>query len=400
MPTESTFLLAGLFLLLAAAGWALGRFGERDEEDNPPPPLNVDYLKGLNFLLNEQTDQALEHFLKMVRVDNKTIETHFALGNLFRRRGEVDRAIRIHQNIIARPDIAAEQRDQALLSLAKDYLKAGLLDRAENLFMRLAEGSRHQVEALEQLCRIYEQEHEWQKAIDASQQLETLSGNSLELEINHYYCELAEQAAAENDYAAARQFVKKSQSGRPRTLRGALTRAEIARDSNDTKTALRLFHRILDEHTYLITEALPELVEIHEREGSTRELERGLESMLNRNPEMRTDVAYTAIVNNIGGIGIIDKCVEGYMLNEPTLGEFIDLQHMQNGGDDRAAALNKIRSALSKLAESTPRYQCKECGFSSRKLLWQCPSCKDWETQRPFGRVQFDSLLQRSPDNR
>lgn len=400
MPTESTFLLAGLFLLLVAAGWALGRFSERDEEDDPPPPLNIDYLKGLNFLLNEQTDQALEHFLKMVRVDNKTIETHFALGNLFRRRGEVDRAIRIHQNIIARPDIAAEQRDQALFSLAKDYLKAGLLGRAENLFMRLAEGSRHQVDALEQLCGIYEQEHEWQKAIDASQQLETLSGNSLELEIAHYYCELAEQAASENDYAAARQFVKKSQSGRPRTLRGALTRAEIARDSNDTRTALRLFHRVLNEHNYLITEALPELVEIHEREGSIRELERALESMLNKNPEMRTDVAYTAIVNNIGGIGIIDECVEGYMLNEPTLGEFIDLQHMQNGGEDRAAALSKIRSALSKLAESTPRYQCKECGFSSRKLLWQCPSCKDWETQRPFGRVPFDSLLQRSPDSR
>ena len=167
MPTESTFLLAGLFLLLAAAGWALGRFGERDEQQGTPLPLNIDYLKGLNFLLNEQTDQALEHFLKMVRVDDKTMETHFALGSLFRRRGEIDRAIRIHQNIIARPDLAAEQRDQALFSLAKDYLKAGLLDRAENLFVRLSQGSRYQVEALERLCRIYEQEHEWQKAIDA-----------------------------------------------------------------------------------------------------------------------------------------------------------------------------------------------------------------------------------------
>jgi lipopolysaccharide biosynthesis regulator YciM len=399
MPTESTFLLAGLFLLLAAAGWALGRFDERDEEDNPPPPLNIDYLKGLNFLLNEQTDQALEHFLKMVRVDNKTIETHFALGNLFRRRGEVDRAIRIHQNIIARPDIASEQRDQALFSLAKDYLKAGLLDRAENLFGRLADGSRYQVEALEQLCRIYEQEHEWQKAIDASQQLETLSGNSLELEIAHYYCELAEQAAADKDYTSARNFVKKSQTGRPRTLRGALTRAEIARDTDDTKTALRLFNRVLDEHTYLITEALPELVEIHEREGSIKDLERALESILKKNPEFKTDVAYTAIVNNIGGIDIIDQCVEEYMLNEPTLAEFVDLNHLQNGGEDRTAALNKIRSALSKLAESTPRYQCKECGFSSRKLLWQCPSCKDWETQRPAAHVKFDSLLQRSANS-
>ncbi|MGB5354488.1 MAG: hypothetical protein WBN32_12810, partial [Woeseia sp.] len=204
MPTESTFLLAGLFLLLVAAGWALGRFGERDEFGEEAQPLNTDYLKGLNFLLNEQTDQALEHFLKMVRVDDKTIETHFALGSLFRRRGEVDRAIRIHQNIIARPDLAPEQRDQALLSLARDYLRAGLLDRAEKLFVRLSQGSRHQVEALEQLCRIYEQEREWQKAIEASQKLESLSGRSLGLQLAHYYCELAEKSAGARDFSAAR----------------------------------------------------------------------------------------------------------------------------------------------------------------------------------------------------
>ncbi len=397
MPTESTFFLAGLFLLLAAAGWALGRFGERDEREGAPPPLNLDYLKGLNFLLNEQTDQALEHFLKMVRVDDKTIETHFALGSLFRRRGEIDRAIRIHQNIIARPDLAAEQRDQALFSLAKDYLRAGLLDRAENLFVRLSQGSRYQVEAYEQLCRIYEQEHEWQKAIDAGQKLEVLSGKSLALQIAHYYCELAEQAVVKKDYTAARAYVKKAQSGRPRTLRGALTRAEIARDTNDTKTALRLYHRIIDESTYLITEALPRLVDIYDSEGSIDQLERSLESLFAKHPEIKVDVAYTAIVSDIGGVQVIDKCVEEYMLNEPTLTDFIDLQTIEEGnGEQRAAALQKVRTALNKLASTTPRYQCTECGFSSQRLLWQCPSCKDWETQRPFTSVRFDSVLQRS----
>jgi lipopolysaccharide biosynthesis regulator YciM len=397
MPTESTFFLAGLFLLLAAAGWALGHFGERDEGEGAPPPLNIDYLKGLNFLLNEQTDQALEHFLKMVRVDDKTIETHFALGSLFRRRGEVDRAIRIHQNIIARPDLAAEQRDQALFSLAKDYQRAGLLDRAENVFVSLSQGSRYQVEAYEQLCRIYELEHEWQKAIDAGQKLEVLSGKSLELQIAHYYCELAEQAVKKKDYTAARAYVKKAQSGRARTLRGALTRAEIARDTNDTKTALRLYHRVIDESKYLITEALPQLVEIYERDGSTDQLERSLESLLAKHPEIRADVAYTAIVNNIGGVQVIDKCVEEYMLNEPTLTDFIDLQTVENrNGEHRAEVLQKVRAALCKLASTTPRYQCKECGVSSQSLLWQCPSCKDWETQRPFNSVRFDSVLQRS----
>jgi lipopolysaccharide assembly protein B len=396
MPTEQAFLLAGLFVLLAAVGWALGRFGEREEQPGAPP-LNIDYLKGLNFLLNEQTDQALEHFLKMVRVDDKTIETHFALGSLFRRRGEVDRAIRIHQNIIARPDLASEQRDQALFSLGKDYLRAGLLDRAEKLFVRLSQGSRYQVEALELLCRIYEQEREWQRAIDSGQKLEVLSGKSLALQIAHYYCELAEQAASRHDYTAARAFVKKAQSGRPRTLRGALTRAEIAQAMDDSKTALRLYHRIIDENTWLITEALPKLVEIHERQGSLAQLERDLETMLAKSPGMATDVAYTAIVNNIGGIGVIDRCVEQYMLNETTLTEFIDLQRIHaSDTDDRDAAIAKVRAALSRLAASTPRYKCTECGFSSQRLLWQCPSCKNWETQRPYSRVQFDSLLQRT----
>lgn len=378
----------------------MGRFGERDEED-APPPLNIDYLKGLNFLLNEQTDQALEHFLRMVRVDDKTIETHFALGSLFRRRGEVDRAIRIHQNIIARPDLAAEQRDQALFSLAKDYLGAGLLDRAEKLFVRLAQGSRYQVQALDALCRIYEQERDWEKAIDAGQRLEVLGGKSLALQIAHYHCELAEAAAAKNDFVSARKFVKKAQAGRPRTMRGALTRAHIARDTDDNKTALKLYHRIIDENTYLIAEALPEIVTIYKREDAIAELEAALKSLLEKNPEMNSLVAYTAIVNDIGGIPVIDDCVENYMLNEPTLAEFVDLQQLSTGTEDStAAALAKVRRALSKLASATPRYQCQECGFSSQRLLWQCPSCRDWETQRPASRVQFDTLLQHSITNR
>lgn len=400
MPTESTFLLAGLFLLLAAAGWATGRFGERDDQD-APPPLNIDYLKGLNFLLNEQTDQALEHFLRMVRVDDKTIETHFALGSLFRRRGEIDRAIRIHQNIIARPDIASEQRDQALYSLAKDYLGAGLLDRAENLFVRLAQGSRYQVQSLEALCGVYEQERDWEKAIDAGQRLEVIGGRSMALQIAHYHCELAEAAALKKDFAAARKFVKKAQAGRPRTMRGALTRAHIARDTDDNKTALKLYHRIIDENTYLIAEALPEIVAIYKRENATAELERALQALLKKNPDMASLVAYTAIVNDLDGIKVIDDCVEQYMLNEPTLGEFVDLQQLSSGDkESNVSALAKVRSALSKLASATPRYQCQECGFSSQRLLWQCPSCRNWETQRPASRVQFDTVLQHSITNR
>ena len=184
-------------------------------------------------------------------------------------------------------------------------------------------------------------------------------------------------------------------------MRGALTRAHIARDTDDVKTALKLYHRIIDEDTYLIAEALPEIESIYVKENEIAELESALTALLKKNPEMNSLVAYTAIVNDLGGIPVIDNCVEQYMLNEPTLGEFINLQQLSEGDKGSIdSALAKVRGALSKLASATPRYQCQECGFSSQRLLWQCPSCRNWETQRPASRVRFDTILQHSITNR
>ena len=135
------------------------------------------------------------------------------------------------------------------------------------------------------------------------------------------------------------------------------------------------------------------MVSIYEREGAMGELEKAFAQMLKKNPEMSALVALTAIINDISGIPVIDECVDKYLLNEPTLSEFVDIQGLTNGDE---SGYVKIRKALSKLASSTPRYQCQECGFSSQKLLWQCPSCRAWETQRPASRVQFDTVLQHS----
>jgi lipopolysaccharide biosynthesis regulator YciM len=145
---------------------------------------------------------------------------------------------------------------------------------------------------------------------------------------------------------------------------------------------------------------LPEIVTIYTRENEVNELEKALKSLLAKHPDRSSLVAYTAIVNDIGGIPVVDDCVEQYMLNEPTLAEFVDLHQMSSesrGEGDSAFA--KVRGALSKLAAATPRYQCQECGFSSQRLLWQCPSCRNWETQRPASRVQFDTVLQHSITN-
>ena len=392
MPSEQAFLLAGFFLLLTAAGWSIRYLWERDRPRDAHQYLNVEYLKGLNFLLNEQTDQAVDLFLRMVRVDDETIETHFALGSLFRRRGEVDRAIRIHQNIIARPGLPEEQRQQALYSLARDYMTAGLLDRAESLFLTLAEAPDYRDEALSHLTRIYVQERDWQKAVDAGRKLESRGNDEISRSVAHYHCELAEQAIERGDYAAARQFLRDAQSGRGRTTRGTLIRAELAEKTEDRATAYKLYWRAVAENADLIVEVLPRLYRMYADDERLADLEGELATQLRKNPDIGQALAYVAVLHPELDSEVLRTCLANYVENEPTLAEFIDVSRLADGGIDEAA-LAKVKAGLAKLATKTPKYRCRECGFSSMSILWHCPSCKSWETQRPANQVRFDSLV-------
>lgn len=393
MPTESTFILASVFIILAATGWALGYFGERDEQ----PPLNIDYLKGLNFLLNEQTDQAVDHFLKMVRVDDTTIETHFALGNLFRKRGEVYRAIKIHQNIIARPDITEEQRNQAFYSLAKDYLHAGLFDRAEVLFIRLNDKSEFTSESLKNLISIYEQEKEWSKAIEIAKKLNKLYyDDSLDMQISHYHCESAEEAIDEKNYDKAITRLNSVNSKNNKTLRIELIFAKLNAIQGYEKKAVDIYFNILKQNNYFVAEALPLVFNIFKNQNDLQEFDKKLNSVINQKPKISNLIAYTALASNIEYSKSIDNCIEDYIRSDEALSEFINVNDIfQSELDIKDSSIKKIKHGLMVLANNNPRYQCNECGFSSQKLLWQCPSCKAWETQRPFLSVKFDSLLQR-----
>src|SRR5713101_7419737 len=194
----NTYDLLWLLLPLAAgSGWLVARFDQKRHAAARDLPSA--YFKGLNFLLNEQPDKAIEIFIQVLEVNSETVETHLALGNLFRRRGEVERAIRIHQNLIARPTLDREQRTYALLELAQDYFKAGLFDRAENLFLELAEIRAHSEQALRLLLSIYQQEKEWDKAIQTGRRLARVAGKSMDGVIAQYYCEQAEQAVGKKN---------------------------------------------------------------------------------------------------------------------------------------------------------------------------------------------------------
>mgnify|MGYP001440072004 FL=1 len=200
------WVLLALLPLAAASGWYVR--GRADRGDEPMPPVNADYLRGISQLVNEDADQAIATFVRVLEVDNDTAETHLALGNLFRRQGEVDRALRMHQNLVARPNLKAIHRNQARYELAQDYLRAGVLDRAEGLFRELADQNLFLERSLSGLIAIYEQERDWDQSIATTRRLETVRGTSMRPVIAQYFCELAEQARSAGQLDVARNHLK------------------------------------------------------------------------------------------------------------------------------------------------------------------------------------------------
>ncbi len=384
MPTESAFLFAGLLFIAAALGYLFARFGETDQEPPQDLPINRDYLKGLNFLLDEDADGALEVFARMAELDDDALEIHFALGSLFRRRGEVDRAIRIHQNIMARPGLDKDQKGQAQMALAEDYLSAGLLDRAENLYSKLRALPKFRARALRRLMRIYELTRDWQEAIGIHDELARLeSGTDHTGHVAHYYCELAEQAIADRDLPKARNLLKRADAVRPRIVRSALVKARLARQSGDWKEAVRLYRRVANEAPELISELVPDVAAIYRKQDDTAGLGRWLKELLDRDGAATPAVARAVITD----AGIQDpvalEAFVGYIESDPVLHQLVDVEQLHGSHGLDMERLDRVRTALRQMLAGSAAWRCQVCGYASMNMLWQCPGCRSWESMHP-----------------
>ncbi len=393
MPTEATFLLAGLLIVFAAAGWAFAWFGDRDRDSELPARINADYIRGLNLVLSRRTDEALELFLQMAKVDDETLETHFALGHLFRRRGEMERAIRVHQNLLARPNLSQAQRDQALYALGEDYLGAGLFDRAESLFKDLTDSDTVATSALERLVYIYEREQEWELAIEAQRRLEARSGEKSS-HIAHYYCELAERARHDGDLNGARAYLSNTLRSETGAIRGTLIRAAIAKEEGDHERALGLYEQVLDRDSRFMPEVLPELFDCYAQTRRMPDFDGYIDGLVARDRTAVGNVAYASIVGELTGSQALARCVEEFVYGEETLARLVDVDTLRSAKPEhKSRALERISHALRSLGLASARYRCTNCGFSTRRFIWHCPSCKLWETLRPIQRFQLESVM-------
>jgi lipopolysaccharide biosynthesis regulator YciM len=391
MPTEATFILAGILILAAAFGFGLKIYSDRDRD--LPPRISADYIRGLNLVLNRRTDEALELFIQMAKVDEDTLETHFALGHLFRRRGEVERAIRVHENLLARPNLNETQRHQALFSLAEDYLGAGLFDRANELLMQLTDSSTLAEAALEKLVYIYEREQEWQKAIDAQRKLDILRGTK-SVQVAHYYCELAELARASGDRQQAREHLKNAVRSESGALRSALIRATLAQEERDFTAAIALYEQVIGADRQFVSEVLPPLMSCYRELGRSADLEAYLQRLIGRDASLRRELAHAAIIGNLTESGTLAECVERFVLEHPVLANLVNADELRSlPPGERRHAIDRIAQGLRQVAQSSARYRCANCGYSTQRFIWHCPSCKLWETVRPVQTFALDSVL-------
>lgn len=379
-------LLLLLLPVAAASGWYAARRGMTDKSQKQPQEISPVYFKGLNYLLNEQPDKAIDLFIKLLDVDSDTVETHLALGNLFRRRGEVERAIRIHQNLIARPSLNREQRAQALLELGQDYMRAGLFDRAENLFIELAELKLYNEQANTYLLEIYQQEKDWKRCLEVADKITVSHYPALHNSIAHFYCELAVQQMRQQNMAAAEGFLKRAQQMKRSNVRVLMLQAEIEYSRGDCRSVIRLLHQVEGSDSAYLSDTLPRLVECYKKLGLQQEMYDYLQQLHQRHHCTEAMLLLSEMIAEKDGEGAAVEAVLNHLAMTPDLKSLERLVrlNLQRSEESPRETLEVLLSSVTKLLDKEPAYQCEHCGFTAKKIHWHCPSCKTWGAIKPL----------------
>jgi len=377
------------FPLFFVLGWAAARIDIRHlvKESRALPRS---YFRGLNFLLNEQPDRAIEAFVDAVKVDPQTVELHFALGSLFRRRGETERAIRMHQNLVERDDLPQDLKLQALSELGQDYLKAGLLDRAEEVFDKLRDSALVK-EAKRNLLEIYQLEKDWEKAIAIASELPDIAAQQ---EIAEYYCELAAAELIRSRRDVASDYLKTALERNRKCVRASLLQGDIAVQQDRVEEAIACWQRIEQQdpaYLALVAQRLLEAFRKLERRDEGLQLLRGY---LEHYPSLDLlDVVFQLVLESEGADAAY-FLVRDELKRNPTLLGFDKLieARLLAAPPEARADLELAKSIVQGYIRRLARYRCNNCGFKARQFYWRCPACGGWETYPPKRTEEFDLM--------
>jgi lipopolysaccharide biosynthesis regulator YciM len=342
------------------------------------------YYQGLNALLDEDPDKAIDAFVEIARLDPETAELHFALGKLFRRRGDIERAVRVHQNLLARADLSAEMSAKARFELGQDYLKAGLLDRAEETFHLLV-GSPFAPQASRALLEIYQREKEWRRAIEAALALQASGSGAYQKEIAQFHCEIAQDELVHVNPDAALATLDKALAYDRNNVRAMLLSGDALLAKGDAEAALRAWRRVEQQSAAHVGLVAQRLLEGYRSVDRLREGLNLLRGYLTETPSIDLlEVVFRGVLE-LDGADAANQLVSDELRRTPTLlglDKLIEARLM-HAPPDRLAELSMVKSLVGGYAQKLGRYQCDHCGFKSRQFYWHCPGCSQWESYAP-----------------
>ncbi|GAD89217.1 MULTISPECIES: lipopolysaccharide assembly protein LapB [Vibrio] len=379
-----------LFLLLpiaAAYGWYMGQRSARQDNQRHSNQISRQYVHGLNLLLSEQSDKAVDHFIELLQVDDETIDTHLALGNLFRSRGEVDRAIRIHQSLISRTELTIDQKNIALQQLAKDYMVSGFLDRAEKIYEQLVDEPDHKEPALQQLVAIYQQTKEWNKAIHYAGMLVKMGRKKMRTSISHYWCELAIHEKAFGKRSKTIQYFKKALSEDAKCVRANISLGRIYMETEEYPKALRYLEAILAQDVDYISEVLPNIADCYHHLGLESDLLSFLRKCMEKDAGVSVELMLAQIVAQHEGSVAAQALLTRQLTKNPTMKGFYRLigYHASEAEEGNAKdSLTHLQAMVGEQLKVKPHHRCRKCGYSTHALHWHCPSCRSWGSIKPI----------------
>ena len=380
----------GLFFILFAAlavGWAMGKRKSSHSKQSTDKSLPTDYFRGLNHLLNDQPSEAIDAFVDSLEVNSETFDIHLTLGNLFRKKGEIQKAINVHQNLMARPESSPREMRLVQLELASDFMSAGLLDRAERLLLNIAaKQTEFQPMVLKLLVDLYEFEQSWSQAIQIGNQLLKLNKNEkIAKRLAHYHCEIAQVMQTNEQWRAAYQHYSNALDVDEKCVRASLGAADVLSAQRRYRDAIKELKQVAEQDRDYVPIIIPKLKECYDRVWGTSGYVKFLEEQNKNHPSASLMLALAqcyALENKSQA----EQFLIGQLRIHPTIKGFKELIKMQLGGmqGESKEHLQVLFELIDHLAQVKHKFLCRQCGFSGHQLHWQCPSCKSWGSVKPI----------------
>ena len=385
MFSDSILYLSSIFLLFALMGYLYIKFFDSDDNNKK---INPDYLTGLKYLLNEESDKAINLFSNIIEIDDDTIQTHLALGVLFRRQGKIDKAIKLHENIISKPDLEENYYFQTLSELGENYYAAGIYDKAEEIFLKLKEVKSHKISSLEKLIKIYEYLCQWEQALKNLEELSVVDNeNNLINSTSHYYCQLSQDSIDNNNLDKAESYLKKARENNPKSIRQMFLSSIIALEKNNLNGALDHYMKMTTESTVGHFILLPLLLEraSNEEEGI---IDNKLIQMVSTNPEIGIYFSMLSVMRPEIKNKTLFKSFRKQILANTLINEILNQNNAISSHIIDDNLIENIKSIINKKTMNEYKYNCTQCGYETIGHSWQCPTCKNWEKSTPINFIE------------